>query len=161
MPIGGLAAETGVKVPTIRYYESVDLLPAPLRTGSNRRTYNEQDVRRLNFIRHARELGFEVDAIRQLLALADEPQPCAQADAIARAHLADIESKIARLELLRAEVSRMLTECSKREIRECRVIEVLASHGECLGSHGQTRTAPLTGSPRTKKKAAPSRQQSR
>ena len=74
MPIGRLAAETGVKVPTIRYYESVDLLPAPLRTGSNRRTYNEQDVRRLNFIRHARELGFEVDAIRELLALADEPQ---------------------------------------------------------------------------------------
>ena len=158
MPIGRLAAETGVKVPTIRYYESVDLLPAPLRTGSNRRTYNEQDVRRLSFIRHARELGFEVDAIRELLALADQPQrPCAQADAIARAHFADIKSKIARLELLRAEVSRMLTECSQREIRECRVIEVLASHGECLGSHGHTGAATLTGSPRTKKKAAPSR----
>lgn len=159
MPIGRLAAETGVKVPTIRYYESVDLLPAPLRTGSNRRTYNEQDVRRLSFIRHARELGFEVDAIRELLALADEPQrPCAQADAIARAHFADIESKIARLELLRAEVSRMLTECSQREIRECRVIEVLASHGECLGEHPQGGTARLNpGSPRTKKKAAPSR----
>ena len=162
MPIGRLAAETGVKVPTIRYYESVDLLPAPLRTGSNRRTYNEQDVRRLNFIRHARELGFEVDAIRELLALADEPQrPCAQADAIARAHLADIESKIARLELLRAEVSRMLTECSRREIRECRVIEVLGSHGECLGSHRQTRTAPLTGSLTTKKRAVPLRRPSR
>jgi DNA-binding transcriptional MerR regulator len=161
MPIGRLAAETGVKVPTIRYYESVDLLPAPLRTGSNRRTYKEQDVRRLSFIRHARELGFEVDAIRELLALADQPQrPCAQADAIARAHFADIESKIARLELLRAEVSRMLTECSQREIRECRVIEVLASHDECLGSHGQTATAPLTGSPRKKKKPAPSRRQS-
>jgi DNA-binding transcriptional MerR regulator len=159
MPIGRLAAETGVKVPTIRYYESVDLLPAPLRTGSNRRIYNEQDVRRLSFIRHARELGFEVDAIRELLALADEPQrPCAQADAIARAHFADIESKIARLELLRAEVSRMLTECSQREIRECRVIEVLASHGECLGEHPQGGTARLNpGSPRTKKKAAPSR----
>jgi DNA-binding transcriptional MerR regulator len=160
MPIGRLAAETGVKVPTIRY-ESVDLLPAPLRTGSNRRTYNEQDVRRLSFIPHARELGFEVDAIRELLALADEPQrPCVEADAIARAHFADIESKIARLELLRAEVSRMLTECSQREIRECRVIEVLASHGECLGSHGRTGAAPSTRSPRTRKKAAPSRRRS-
>jgi DNA-binding transcriptional MerR regulator len=159
MPIGRLAAKAGVKVPTIRYYESVDLLPAPLRTGSNRRTYNEKDVRRLSFIRHARELGFEVDAIRELLALADEPQrPCAQADAIARAHFADIEGKIARLELLRDEVSRMLTECSQREIRECRVIEVLASHGECLGEHPQGGTARLNpGSPRTKKKAAPSR----
>ena len=57
LPIGKLAAETGVKVPTIRYYESVDLLPAPLRTGSNRRTYDARDVRRVSFIRHARELA--------------------------------------------------------------------------------------------------------
>jgi DNA-binding transcriptional MerR regulator len=136
MPIGKLAQETGVKVPTIRYYESVDLLPAPLRTDSNRRTYTPQDVRRLSFIRHARELGFEVDAISELLALADQPQrPCAQVDAIAHAHLADIESKIMRLQLLRAEVKRMLAQCGQRKIRECRVIEVLASHGECLGDH--------------------------
>jgi hypothetical protein len=54
----------------------------------------------------------------------------------------------------------MLTECSQREIRECGVIEVLASHGQCLGSHGPTGTVPLTGSPLTKKKAAPSRRQS-
>jgi DNA-binding transcriptional MerR regulator len=156
LPIGKLAAETGVKVPTIRYYESVDLLPAPLRTGSNRRTYDARDVRRVSFIRHARELGFEVDAIRELLALADEPQrPCEQADAIARAHLADIESKITRLQLLQSEVKRMLTECSRREIRQCRVIEVLASHGECLGEHPQGGTARLNpGRPRTKKKTA-------
>ena len=74
MPIGKLAQETGVKVPTIRYYESVDLLPAPHRTGSNRRTYTPQDVRRLSFIRQARQLGFEVDAIHELLALADQPR---------------------------------------------------------------------------------------
>src|SRR4051812_10160019 len=98
LPIGGLAEQTGVKVPTIRYYESVGLLHPPPRTESNRRTYGPEDVKRLRFIRHARDLGFEVEAIRQLLSLTDEPtRSCAEADAIARQHLADIESKIARL----------------------------------------------------------------
>ncbi len=153
MPIGQLAKETGVKVPTIRYYESVDLLPAPQRTGANRRMYGTQDVRRLAFIRHARELGFEVDAIRDLLALADQPQrACAEVDAIALAHLADIESKIERLRLLRTEVKRMLADCSQRKIRECRVIEVLASHTQCLGDH-----APVTANTKPGKKSRPAR----
>lgn len=149
LSIGNLARESGVKVPTIRYYESVDLLPAPVRTVSNRRMYCTRDVRRLSFIRHARELGFEVEAIRELLALADEPQrPCAKADAIAWAHLADIESKIGRLELLRAEVKRMLCECARGRIRECRVIEVLGSHAECLGEHTlAVRPQPKSGRP--------------
>lgn len=72
LPIGALSQQTGVKVPTIRYYEGVGLLPAPDRTESNRRTYGPDAVSRLRFIRHARELGFEVDAIRQLPALADD-----------------------------------------------------------------------------------------
>ena len=132
LPIGALSRETGVKVPTIRYYEEVGLLPQPDRADNNRRTYGPDAVRRLRFIRHARELGFEVDAIRQLLALADEPdRPCHEADVIARAHLADIEDRIARLTALRAEVRRMVEQCAQGEVKDCRVIEVLADHGEC------------------------------
>jgi DNA-binding transcriptional MerR regulator len=131
--IGALAEETGVKVPTIRYYESVGLLPEPDRTESNRRVYGAEAVRRLRFIRHARELGFEVGAIRQLLGLADQPdRPCHEADVIARAHLADIDQKIGRLIALRSEVQHMVDQCAQGEIRECRVIEVLADHKECL-----------------------------
>ena len=86
--IGEAAAASGVKVPTIRYYEQIGLLPAPPRTEGNRRHYSGGDLRRLAFIRHARELGFEIDAIRALLVLADKPeQSCATADQIARAHL--------------------------------------------------------------------------
>ena len=134
--IGKLAMETGVKVPTIRYYEGVGLLPAPLRTESNRRLYSGHDVRRLSFIRHARELGFEIDAIRELIALTDDPQrSCAEVDAIAQAHLADIESKIGRLKLLQSEVKRMLSDCTQGRVRECRVIEVLGSHSQCRGEH--------------------------
>lgn len=132
LPIGALSRETGVKVPTIRYYEEVGLLPEPDRAGNNRRTYGPDAVRRLRFIRHARELGFEVDAIRQLLALADDPhRPCHEADVIARAHLADIEDKITRLTALRTEVRRMIDQCAQGEVKDCRVIEVLADHGEC------------------------------
>ena len=80
LPIGALSERTGVKVPTIRYYEQAGLMPPAARTEANRRTYSVQDVDRLRFIRHARELGFEVDAIRQLLGLADQPdRSCADA----------------------------------------------------------------------------------
>lgn len=133
LTIGALARATGVKVTTIRFYESIGLLPAAERTASNRRTYGSAEVKRLRFIRHARALGFEVDAIRQLLALSAHPeQPCAQADEIARTHLNEIDSKIERLVALRAEMTNMLQSCAHGAIGECRVIEVLADHGECL-----------------------------
>ena len=99
----------------------------------NRRTYGEADVRRLRFIRHARELGFEIEDIRALLDLAGHPdRPCGEADAIARKHLADIDDRIARLTGLRQEVQAMVEQCSGGHVRECRIIEVLADHGECL-----------------------------
>lgn len=133
LTIGALAKQTGVKIPTIRYYESIGLLPEAPRTGSNRRTYDGGSVRRLRFIRHARELGFEVEAIRQLLAMADDPgQSCREADLLARTHLAEIESRIARLEALRDEVRRMVEGCAQDQVRSCHVIEVLADHAHCL-----------------------------
>jgi DNA-binding transcriptional MerR regulator len=64
VPIGVAATRSGVKVPTIRYYEEIGLLTAPPRTKSNRRRYDPARLRRLVFIRHARQLGFEIDAIR-------------------------------------------------------------------------------------------------
>ena len=133
LSIGEAAERSGVKIPTIRYYEQVGLLPAPPRTGGNRRFYDDAALRRLTFIRHARDLGFEVDALRQLLNLSDQPErPCAEADVIARAHLAEIDSKISRLTALRSEVRRMLDECAHGRVGECRVIQVLADHSQCI-----------------------------
>jgi len=131
--IGELSRRAAVKVPTIRFYEARGLLPTPERTEGNRRTYGEADVRKLRFIRHARELGFEIEDIRALLDLAGHPdRPCSEADAIARKHLADIDDRIARLTGLRDEVRAMVEQCSGSRVRECRIIEVLADHGECL-----------------------------
>jgi DNA-binding transcriptional MerR regulator len=134
--IGEAARRSGVKVPTIRYYEQVGLLPAPARTEGNRRLYDGADIRRLAFIRHARELGFEVDAIRTLLSLQDDPgQPCAVADAVARRRLAEVEQRIASLQALKVELERMVTGCAHGRVDECQVIEILADHGKCLHAH--------------------------
>lgn len=133
LPIGALARRSGVKVPTIRYYEQIGLMPQAPRSASNRRLYGAADAQRLAFIRHARDLGFEIEEIRQLIALAGDPaNPCSEADAIAQRHLADIDAKIARLTALRGEIARMVTDCSHGAIATCRVIEVLADHDQCL-----------------------------
>lgn len=137
MAIGVLSRETGVKVPTIRFYEEIGLLRAPARTGSNRRIYGDDDIRRLKFIRHARDLGFEVDDIRTLISLTERPQAsCAEADSIARRHLATVERRIAQLGALRDELARMVGGCCHGQVCDCRVIEVLADHGQCAGGHG-------------------------
>jgi DNA-binding transcriptional MerR regulator len=142
LSIGDLARLTGTNVRTIRYYETVGLLPQPPRTAGNQRVYAEPHRRRLAFIRHARDMGFSMEAVRDLLRLAEAgPEaPCADADAIARQQLAAVTSRIARLQSLKAELERML-EAHCHTIGQCRVIEVLAdaSHGHCLDpSHGRS-----------------------
>ena len=130
--IGEAARLTGVKVPTIRFYEEIGLLPAPPRSEGNRRQFDQTDLSRLAFIRHARELGFEIADIRGLLQLSEEPQSsCHDADSIARRHLAEINQRIARLEALSTELQRMVDECGHGKVCKCRVIQILADHGKC------------------------------
>jgi DNA-binding transcriptional MerR regulator len=130
VPIGVAAKRSGVKVPTIRYYEQIGLLPKPPRSKNNRRRYDASDLHRLAFIRHARELGFDIKAIRALLALSDNPdQSCVAADVMARARLDEVERRIDTLMVLKAELQGMIAACSRGRVAECRVIEVLANHG--------------------------------
>ncbi len=129
IPIGALARETGAKIPTIRYYESIGLLPAPPRSAGNRRLYDSSAANRLLFIRHARELGFEVDAIRELLALAEEPhRSCSKVDALAREQLEAVTSRIERLTALKSELESMIRSCAKGRIAQCRILEALSHH---------------------------------
>ncbi|MFQ5784943.1 MAG: helix-turn-helix domain-containing protein [Alphaproteobacteria bacterium] len=131
--IGHMARETGCKVQTIRYYEQIGLMPQPYRTPGNQRRYGPGHVARLAFIRHGRELGFPLDAIRALLGLADDPdRSCEAADRMARVQLQAVESRIARLTALRTELERMIRQCRGGRVAECRVIEVLADHSKCL-----------------------------
>lgn len=133
LSIGELAARTGCKVPTIRYYEGIGMMPEPERTEGNQRRYAERHVDRLNFIRHARELGFPLNDVRTLLDLADRPAAsCEAADAIARRQLRAVERRLASLSALKLELERMIAECAGGIIADCRVVDVLSDHAKCL-----------------------------
>lgn len=135
--IGKVSEASGVKVPTIRYYEQIGLLAEPPRTDGGRRSYDRKDVERLAFIRHSRELGFEIDEIKTLLELQETPgQSCEQADSIAKAHLVAVKKKIASLMALQHELERMVEGCSHGRVETCQVIEILADHGKCQ-YHGE------------------------
>lgn len=132
--IGDLGRLTRCKVQTIRWYEEVGLLPPPARTEGGHRTYGRAHLERLDFIRHAREFGFTLDAVRMLLALSDHPErPCEEVHALASSQLAAVEDKLRRLETLRAELARMTDTCRGGTAGDCRILETLAdhSHGHC------------------------------
>lgn len=133
--IGRLAALTGVKVPTIRFYEQIGLLPKPVRTEGRQRRFDRQSVGRVTFIRHARDLGFEIDEIRALLTLADTPDaPCKAVDAIAREQVERIDSKLKRLRAMRRELTAVITACHGSRVRDCRILEALWEPARGLGA---------------------------
>lgn len=123
--IGALSQASGVNLETIRYYERTGLLPQPPREANGYRRYDEGAVKRLRFVRRGRELGFGIDEIRTLLQLADHPtQPCAQADALASRHLADVQAKIRDLLAVQEELKR-LAACHSHNAEHCRLLEAL------------------------------------
>lgn len=137
--IGQLSAETGTKVPTIRYYEDIGLLPEPERTAGNQRRYGKQQVDRLRFIRHCRDMGFPLADVRALLDLSDDPErSCASADTIARHQLQEVERRLASLASLRQELCRMIDQCAGGTVADCRVIESLADHAHCVADRHTT-----------------------
>lgn len=129
LTIGQLAKRTGCKVQTIRYYEQIGLMPEAMRTEGNQRRFGQAHHERLAFVRHCRELGFDLATIRELLRLADDPKhSCEAVDRIAGHQLQQVESRIARLEALRSELRRISRQCRGGRMADCRIIKALASH---------------------------------
>lgn len=135
--IGQLAESGNCKVQTVRYYEKQGLISQVTRTTGNQRIYTQDHMNRMRFIRHSRELGFSLDQIREILELNDKPtQSCNGIDEIARTHLNEVKSKIKRLQSMKKELERMISECSGGQVAECRIVEVLSDHQLCLsGKH--------------------------
>lgn len=134
--IGDLSRRTGVKVPTIRYYEQMGLMAAPDRSEGNQRRYERAELERLTFIRHARDLGFPIEAIRELLSLSGHSdEPCARADHIAREQLVEVREKIGRLQKLERELDRIVSHCGNHTVGDCYVIRALSDHGLCDNEH--------------------------
>jgi Cu(I)-responsive transcriptional regulator len=136
MKIGELSKATGTNIETIRYYERIGLLPPPARTSANYRSYGEPHRARLAFVRHSRDLGFTIEEIRSLLDLSDHrDRDCGEADRIATSHLVQVEAKIAQLESLRDELTRIVGRCRGGVAADCRVIEALGNHALCGTGH--------------------------
>jgi DNA-binding transcriptional MerR regulator len=126
LTIGKLAKVASTKVQTIRYYEMIGLLRPFARSTGGHRIYGPEDAKRLRFIRHARELGFGIDEIRELLRLSEHPDlSCAEVDAIARTHLDQVESRISQLQSLRRELKQMITTCRQGLVGQCRIMGTL------------------------------------
>ena len=135
--IGELSRATGVKVPTIRYYEQMGLLDAAERSEGNQRRYERKGLERLAFIKHARDLGLNIDAIRKLIRLSAHPdQPCDDADRIAKEQLSVVRDRIARLKRLESELERIASGCEAENIGDCYVIRALSDHALCADEHG-------------------------
>lgn len=124
--IGSLSRRTGVHIETVRYYEREGLLPEPPRTPGGHRVYDEVHVRRLNFIRRGRELGFTLGEIRQLLALVDENDfTCDEIKALTLGQARRVRAKIADLRKIETVLRDMAARCDRGAVPECPVIDAL------------------------------------
>ncbi|MGV1955526.1 MerR family transcriptional regulator [Agrobacterium sp. 22-214-1] len=127
LTIGELAKATGTNVSTIRYWEQTGLLAPSGRSEGNQRRYTKDEQDRLAFIRHARDLGLSVDAIRDLIDLSERPDmPSMEADRIAAEQLAEIREKIQRLKMLETELVQISTRKVPSDGNKSRVIQALA-----------------------------------
>ena len=127
MRIGELAKATGTKAETIRYYEREGILPAADRTDSNYRDYSDNHLAALTFVRRARQLGFSMAQVRELLDLSDRAdKPCQEVDELVREQLEEVEQRIVDLSSLRNELRLLLRSCQANRIDECRIVGSLA-----------------------------------
>ncbi len=133
MTIGRLSKAAGVKVTTIRYYESIELMGEPDRSESGQRLYGTGSVQRLSFIRHARDLGFSMNAIRELIELQSDPgEDCAVVERIAQDQLKNVRTRLKQLRALERELKRIVAGCVGGVVETCEIMSALNDHASCL-----------------------------
>lgn len=127
LSIGALSKRTGVNVETIRYYERLTLLPKPARTAGGHRAYSVEHLRRLHFVRRARELGFTLDEVRALLRLSSGSEgSCAQVRELAAVHLASVRAKIHDLRAMERVLDETVQRCERNEEPGCPLLGALS-----------------------------------
>ena len=134
--IGQVSRLLGIKIPTIRYYEGKRLVPEPKRSEGMQRRYDDRDLERLAFVKHARQLGFSLSAISRLMSIGEgDAGNCDQIDEIAREYLSEVQTKIRLLKSLENELQRIVSGCKTSNVGHCYVIESLQDHSLCEMSH--------------------------
>jgi Cu(I)-responsive transcriptional regulator len=125
------AAVSGVSAKMIRHYESIGLIAAPARAENRYRHYSASEVQALGFIHRARDLGFSIEDIRQLLALwRDRGRPSAEVKAIALRHIAEMEQKAAALAQMSRTLKHLASCCQGNDRPECPILEALEPAGK-------------------------------
>ena len=128
MNIGQAARASGVNPKAIRYYESIGLLPVAKRSGNGYRVYSDSDVHALGFIRRARDLGFSISRIEQLMALwRDKGRTSAEVKTIAQGHIADLQAKIEELAAMQRTLGHLVACCQGDNRPDCPIIDDLAT----------------------------------
>ncbi|RMG25321.1 MAG: MerR family transcriptional regulator [Methanobacteriota archaeon] len=127
LTVGKLAKLAGVNVETIRYYERIGVLPRPVRRESGYRMYSEEDVRRINFIKHAQQLGFSLKEIKELLELRiDARTSCDQVRIQAEEKIKMVKQKIATLRRIEAVLNELVSACRSKQLTEdCPILAAL------------------------------------
>ncbi len=126
LSIGDAARRSGVKIETIRFYERIGLVAPPPRTAGGHRVFGGAEVKRLNFVRRARELGFTLDQVRDLLALADGREgTCAEVERLGRAQLDATRGRIADLKRMEGVLADMVARCAGGTVPDCPILEAL------------------------------------
>lgn len=137
--IGKLAEAAGVSAPTVRYYETIGLLPRPKRSEARQRVYRQTDLERVVFVRRCRDFGFPIEEVRRLLDLAvRSDEDCAAAREIAAKHLVAVQRRLADLAALEIQLAAFVRRCDDSctggPSRECSIFEDIA--GGCATCGG-------------------------
>lgn len=131
MNIGQAAKSSGVSAKMIRYYEQIKLITPAHRTESSYRTYSENDIHTLRFVRRARDLGFSVEQMKTLLALwRDRSRASADVKRIALEHIAELERKAAAIQAMTQTLKHLANHCHGDERPDCPIIEEFANSGQ-------------------------------
>lgn len=148
LKIGEIAAHCGVTLETIRYYEKVGLLPAPLRSPNGYRAYDAAHVEQLAFIRHCRDLDMPLTDIAALRQFANRPSDgCGEIDALIETHLARVRDRLASLQKLACQLHALRATCaSERSVQECGILHELtvAAQGDLCACHAKDLKPRLT-----------------
>jgi MerR family copper efflux transcriptional regulator len=134
MNIGQAAQASGVSAKMVRYYESIDLIPAAGRTDAGYRQYSDKDVQTLRFIKRSRDLGFSVERIRTLLSLwQDQGRHSADVKRLARGYIAELEEDIRKLQSIRDQLQHVARNCHGDGRPDCPILDDLASSHDAHG----------------------------
>jgi MerR family mercuric resistance operon transcriptional regulator len=131
---GQLAKKAQVGTETVRYYERRGLIPEPDRRESGYRQYPPETVTRIQFIKHAKELGFSLTEIHELLSLQLNPAlSCSEVKKIAEAKIRHIDEKIGKLQRMKRSLTELTRECSgNKPVSDCNILKALEQHSEII-----------------------------